>query len=173
MSVSISTVGYIKEWQNSWRSCWNHINPSSSKVDKMTPFPAALSPFFVEPLLPTQPEEIADLSRSVSTPIALGERLYTRADFRPYLERRAIDIAQPDVCNVPEFLVVAEQRAIYPTGISLRWNQRIAPHCLSNGDVRCRPRPPLSAWANCTCGVYAGRYHGTKLCVLPHLSCIV
>lgn len=52
-----------------------------------------------EPLLPTQPEEIADLSQSVSTPIALGERLYTRTDFRPYLERRAIDIAQPDVAH--------------------------------------------------------------------------
>lgn len=52
---------------------------------------------FAEPLLPTQPEEIADLARTVSTPIALGERLYTRTDFRPYLERRAIDIAQPDV----------------------------------------------------------------------------
>lgn len=50
-----------------------------------------------EPLLPTQPEEIADLARAVSTPIALGERLYTRADFRPYLERRAVDIVQPDV----------------------------------------------------------------------------
>lgn len=51
----------------------------------------------IEPLLQTQPEEIADLSKTVSTPIALGERLYTRSDFRPYLERRAIDIAQPDV----------------------------------------------------------------------------
>lgn len=57
-----------------------------------------LKPMFIEePLLPTQPEEIADLSRMVSTPIALGERLHTRSDFRPYLERRAIDIAQPDV----------------------------------------------------------------------------
>ena len=57
-----------------------------------------LQPLFIEePLLPTQPEEIADLSQMVSTPIALGERLYTRHDFRPYLERRAIDIAQPDV----------------------------------------------------------------------------
>ena len=52
---------------------------------------------FPEPLLPTQPEEIADLAQQISTPIALGERLYTRIDFRPYLERRAIDIAQPDV----------------------------------------------------------------------------
>ena len=57
-----------------------------------------LQPMFIEePLLPTQPEEIGDLAQLVSTPIALGERLYTRHDFRPYLERRAIDIAQPDV----------------------------------------------------------------------------
>lgn len=53
--------------------------------------------FIEEPMLPTQPEEIADLAKQISTPIALGERLYTRFDFRPYLERRAIDIAQPDV----------------------------------------------------------------------------
>jgi galactonate dehydratase len=57
-----------------------------------------LHPLFIEePLLSTQPEEIGDLAQMVSTPIALGERLYTRHDFRPYLERRAIDIAQPDV----------------------------------------------------------------------------
>lgn len=57
-----------------------------------------LQPLFIEePLLPTQPDEIADLAHAVATPIALGERLYTRHDFRPYLERRAIDIAQPDV----------------------------------------------------------------------------
>ncbi len=63
-----------------------------------------LQPMFIEePLLPTQPEEIADLSRMISTPIALGERLYTRSDFRPYLERRAIDIAQPDVRGIVSF----------------------------------------------------------------------
>lgn len=57
-----------------------------------------LQPMFIEePLLPTQAEEIGDLAQMISTPIALGERLYTRHDFRPYLERRAIDIAQPDV----------------------------------------------------------------------------
>jgi galactonate dehydratase len=55
------------------------------------------SAFPLEPLLPTQAEEIADLSQQITTPIALGERLYSRADFRPYFERRAIDIAQPDV----------------------------------------------------------------------------
>ena len=60
-----------------------------------------LQPMFIEePLLPTQAEEIADLAKIVSTPIALGERLYNRHDFRPYLERRAIDIAQPDVSQL-------------------------------------------------------------------------
>ncbi|KAG5638041.1 hypothetical protein H0H81_002161 [Sphagnurus paluster] len=58
---------------------------------------SAFAFYTAEPLLPTQPEEIADLARTLSTPIALGERLYTRSDFRPYLEKRAIDIAQPDV----------------------------------------------------------------------------
>lgn len=52
-----------------------------------------------EPLLPTQPEEIADLARMTSCPIATGERLFTRHDYRPYLERRAMDIAQPDVSH--------------------------------------------------------------------------
>ncbi|KAH9941879.1 enolase C-terminal domain-like protein [Epithele typhae] len=60
----------------------------------------AVGPLFIEePLLPTQPEEIADLAKMVAIPIALGERLYSRFDFRPYLERRALDIAQPDVSH--------------------------------------------------------------------------
>ncbi len=52
---------------------------------------------YPEPLLPSHPDEIADISKLVSTPIALGERLYSRYEFRPYFEKRAIDIAQPDV----------------------------------------------------------------------------
>ncbi|KAF9460017.1 enolase C-terminal domain-like protein [Collybia nuda] len=80
--------------------------------------------FIEEPLLPTQPEEIADLSRSVSTPIALGERLYTRSDFRPYLESRAIDIAQPDVSHcggISELHRIASLTEMYDVAL--------APHC--------------------------------------------
>ncbi|QRV72669.1 enolase C-terminal domain-like protein [Ceratobasidium sp. AG-Ba] len=55
--------------------------------------------FIEEPLLQTQPAEIADLSQMTTCPIALGERLMSRWDFRPYLERRAIDIAQPDIAH--------------------------------------------------------------------------
>ncbi|VDB91240.1 unnamed protein product [Peniophora sp. CBMAI 1063] len=80
--------------------------------------------FIEEPLLPTQPEEIADLAQLVSTPIALGERLYSRADFRPYLERRAIDIAQPDVSHcggISELNKIASLTEIYDVAL--------APHC--------------------------------------------
>jgi galactonate dehydratase len=50
-----------------------------------------------EPLLPSQPSEFADLGHLVSTPIAAGERLYSRHEFRPYFEGHALDVAQPDV----------------------------------------------------------------------------
>ena len=83
-----------------------------------------LSPMFIEePLLPTQPEEIADLAKMVSTPIALGERLYSRFDFRPYLERRALDIAQPDVCETS--LKIAGTGDSFYLGFSWRRYQRI------------------------------------------------
>lgn len=97
--------GCIKGWLSSLLRCWNSISLCSLKVrfgfsvtTEFTYYDAySLFSLVPEPLLPTQPEEIADLARMVSTPIALGERLYTRNDFRPYLEKRAIDIAQPDV----------------------------------------------------------------------------
>ncbi|EIN08310.1 enolase C-terminal domain-like protein [Punctularia strigosozonata HHB-11173 SS5] len=80
--------------------------------------------FIEEPLLPTQPEEIADLARSVSTPIAVGERLYTRHDFRPYFEKRAIDIAQPDVSHCGG---ISELRRI--ASMAETYDVALAPHC--------------------------------------------
>ncbi|KAF5356777.1 hypothetical protein D9756_006702 [Leucocoprinus leucothites] len=78
----------------------------------------------LEPLLPTQPEEIADLKNLVATPIALGERLYTRMDYRPYFERRAIDIAQPDIAHcggISELHRIATLAEAYDVAL--------APHC--------------------------------------------
>ncbi|KAJ7598946.1 enolase C-terminal domain-like protein [Mycena floridula] len=84
-----------------------------------------LGPLFIEePLLPTVPEEIADLSRMVSTPIALGERLYSRHDFRPYLEKRAIDIAQPDISHCGG---ISELHRI--ASLADAYDVALAPHC--------------------------------------------
>ncbi|KAF9225885.1 hypothetical protein BS17DRAFT_794712 [Gyrodon lividus] len=49
-------------------------------------------------LLPTF-SKFANLARSMSVPVAPGERLHSRHDFRPFFEGRALDIAQPDVSH--------------------------------------------------------------------------
>ncbi|KAK0452271.1 enolase C-terminal domain-like protein [Armillaria borealis] len=80
--------------------------------------------FIEEPLLPSHPDEIADISKLVSTPIALGERLYTRYEFRPYFEKRAIDIAQPDVSHCGG---ITELRNI--ASLAETYDVALAPHC--------------------------------------------
>jgi len=80
--------------------------------------------FIEEPLLPTQPLEIADISRLVSTPIALGERLYCRSDFRPYLESRVVDIAQPDVGHCGGISELHRIACLAET-----YDVALAPHC--------------------------------------------
>lgn len=113
-----------------------------------------------EPLLPTQPEEIADLSRLVSTPIALGERLYTRSDFRPYLEKRAIDIAQPDVSRSTLSTLCSTGRVLSLdfifVGLALRWDQRASPYCVTHGNLRCWSGTALPAWPHRARSVHAG-----------------
>ncbi|KAF8635416.1 hypothetical protein AX15_000410 [Amanita polypyramis BW_CC] len=80
--------------------------------------------FIEEPLLPTQPEEIADLAKQVTIPIALGERLFTRFDFRPYLEKRVIDIAQPDVSHCGGISELHRIACLAET-----YDVALAPHC--------------------------------------------
>lgn len=59
-----------------------------------------LKPLFVEePLLSEQLEAIRSLAQGTSVPIALGERLYSRWDFKPFFEASAIDVAQPDLSH--------------------------------------------------------------------------
>lgn len=80
--------------------------------------------FIEEPLLPTQPQEIAQLSKLTSCPIALGERLFTRHDFRPYLEACAIDIAQPDVAHCGGITELRKIASFVET-----YDVALAPHC--------------------------------------------
>ncbi|EYD78080.1 Galactonate dehydratase [Rubellimicrobium mesophilum DSM 19309] len=55
--------------------------------------------FIEEPLLSENPEGLREIAGLVSTPIALGERLYSRWDFKPFLERGIVDIIQPDLSH--------------------------------------------------------------------------
>jgi len=56
-------------------------------------------PLFVEePLRPENMEALADVRAKVHVPIATGEMLYTKWEFRDLLRLRAADVVQPDVC---------------------------------------------------------------------------
>lgn len=84
-----------------------------------------LAPLFIEePLLPGQVEGIQQVAQHTATPIALGERLYSRWDFKEYFERACVDIIQPDVAHaggISECMKIAHMAEAYDVAI--------APHC--------------------------------------------
>jgi len=55
--------------------------------------------FMEEPLIPELNDALVEFRRAVRTPVALGERLLTAADFQSYLSRGLVDILQPDITN--------------------------------------------------------------------------
>ncbi|MGI9075692.1 MAG: galactonate dehydratase [Bryobacteraceae bacterium] len=55
--------------------------------------------FCEEPVPPEQPDALLEVRRSVSVPIATGERLATRWDFRRLCELQACHVLQPDLSH--------------------------------------------------------------------------
>src|SRR5918997_2886346 len=80
--------------------------------------------FIEEPLLSENPEGLADIAALVSTPIALGERLFSRWDFKPFFERGAVDIIQPDLSHAGG---LSECRRI--AAMAEAYDIAVAPHC--------------------------------------------
>ena len=63
---------------------------------KLEPFDVA---WIEEPILYDNVEALAALARQVRVPMATGEQLYTRWEFRALLEQNAVSIIQPDICH--------------------------------------------------------------------------
>jgi D-galactarolactone cycloisomerase len=59
--------------------------------------------WFEEPVPPEDIEGYIEVKRSSSIPIAGGECEYTRYGFRELINRRAVDIIQPDICAAGGF----------------------------------------------------------------------
>ncbi|MBP1930145.1 galactonate dehydratase [Ammoniphilus resinae] len=55
--------------------------------------------FFEEPCLPENVEGMVKVSNSIDIPVATGERLVTRFQFRELLEKGACAVIQPDLCH--------------------------------------------------------------------------
>ncbi|MGH2624597.1 MAG: galactonate dehydratase, partial [Sphingobacterium sp.] len=83
----------------------------------------AFRPVFIEePLLSENLEGIVELARISAIPIALGERLFSRWDFKKVLESRAVDIIQPDVSHaggITECKKIAAMAEAYDLALAL------------------------------------------------------
>lgn len=83
-----------------------------------------LHPMFIEePVLPENEEYFAQISNEVSTPIATGERLYTRWGFKNIFKQGAVDIVQPDIALCGGLL---ETRKI--AAMAEAFDMEVAPH---------------------------------------------
>ena len=84
-----------------------------------------LHPLFVEePVLAEQCEYYPRLAESTSIPLAAGERMYSRFDFKRVFEAGGISILQPDVSHaggITECLRIAAMAEAYDVSL--------APHC--------------------------------------------
>ncbi len=91
---------------------------------RIAPLLEPLRPFFIEePVVPENSHLIGQLTKATSIPIATGERLYTRQDFRPVFEA-GIAVAQPDLSHafgISEVRRIAAMADIYDV--------QLAPHC--------------------------------------------
>src|SRR3954464_13528973 len=80
--------------------------------------------FIEEPLLSENMDALPEIAAHTSTPIALGERLYSRWEFKPFFEQGAVDIIQPDLSHAGGILEVRKIAAMAEA-----YDVAVAPHC--------------------------------------------
>jgi galactonate dehydratase len=86
---------------------------------------APLRPLFIEePLLSEHVEGLVDFARHCTVPVALGERLYSRWDFKRMFEANCVDIVQPDLSHAGG---ISECRRI--ASMAEAYDVAVAPHC--------------------------------------------
>src|SRR5579884_2573187 len=80
--------------------------------------------FIEEPLLSENMSALPEISAHTTTPIALGERLYSRWEFKPFFEQGVVDIIQPDLSHAGGILEVRKIAAMAEA-----YDVAVAPHC--------------------------------------------
>lgn len=88
----------------------------------------ALAPYHLmfveEPVLSEHVDGVADVLRASATPIALGERLYSRWDFKEVITSGVVDVIQPDLSHAGG---ITEVRKI--AAMAEAYDIAVAPHC--------------------------------------------
>ena len=84
-----------------------------------------LRPLFVEDAVaPGQLEAFTELSRSTSIPLAIGERMHSRAEFKALFESRAASLINPDPAHVGGI-----SETIRIGAMAEAYDVALAPHC--------------------------------------------
>jgi galactonate dehydratase len=82
-------------------------------------------PFFVEePVLPEHNDALPRIAAQTSTPIATGERMYSRWDFKEVFEQGSVDVIQPDLSHAGGITEVHKIAAMAEA-----YDVALAPHC--------------------------------------------
>ena len=82
-------------------------------------------PFFIEePLLPENSDSLKNIYQFTDIPIACGERLYSRWDFKGLFHDGSVDIIQPDLSHAGG---ISEVRRI--AAMAEAYDVALAPHC--------------------------------------------
>jgi galactonate dehydratase len=101
-----------------------HGRFSTAMARRVLPLLEPMLPLFVEePVLPEFSRDLARITESTSIPIAAGERLYSRWDFRDVLST-GIAVAQPDLSHAGG---ISEVRRI--AAMAEAYDVALAPHC--------------------------------------------
>ena len=78
--------------------------------------------YYEEPVHPLNAVSMREIYEKVNIPIASGERIYTRWGFREFLEQRAIQVIQPDLCltgGISETKKICDMANIYDAAVQL------------------------------------------------------
>lgn len=90
-------------------------------VEALEPY----DPFFIEePVLPEHNDALGEIAQHTTTPIATGERMYSRWDFKEVFEDGTVDIIQPDLSHAGGITEVKKIAAMAEA-----YDVAVAPHC--------------------------------------------
>jgi len=98
-----------------------HKGMAEALARELEPF----HPLFIEePVLPENNEALREVARHTTIPIATGERMYSRWEFKRLLEEGYVDIIQPDLSHAGG---ISEVRRI--AAMAEAYDVALAPHC--------------------------------------------
>ncbi|MDF0727307.1 galactonate dehydratase [Cytobacillus sp. S13-E01] len=80
--------------------------------------------FIEEPVLPENNEALREIARATNIPIATGERMFSKWDFKKLLEDGYVDIIQPDLSHAGG---ITECKKIF--AMAEAYDVAVAPHC--------------------------------------------